>query len=63
MPAPIPTPRPPITDVPIYWFARLDRAIEEGGFEAAAEAQRNLERLGVIVRYGRPERRVVTSAN
>jgi hypothetical protein len=38
-------------DVPIYWFAKLDRAVEDGDFGAAAEAQRHLERLGVHVRY------------
>ena len=53
----------PANSIPIYWFARLEQAVEEGDFEAAAEGQRNLERLGVIVRYGRPERRVVDSEN
>jgi hypothetical protein len=42
------------TDQPIYWFALLDRAVERGDHAAAAEAQRELERLGVRVRYGRP---------
>ncbi len=45
------------TDLPIYWFARLDKAVEEGDHAAAAEAQRQLERLGVNVRYGRPRPR------
>jgi hypothetical protein len=39
---------------PIYWFALLDRAVERGDHAAATEAQRELERLGVRVRYGRP---------
>jgi hypothetical protein len=47
----------PITDEPMYWFARLDRAIRDGDFAAATEAQRELERLGVRVQYGRPARR------
>ena len=38
---------------PIYWFTLLDKAVEQGD-HAAAEAQRELERLGVSVRYGRP---------
>ena len=42
------------TDQPIYWFALLDKAVERGDHAAAAEAQRELERLGVAVRYGRP---------
>ena len=40
------------TDQPIYWFAILDRAVERGDHEAAAEAQRELARLGVKVNYG-----------
>lgn len=42
------------TDVPLYWFAMLDKAVERGDHTAAAEAQRQLDRLGVKVRYGRP---------
>jgi hypothetical protein len=40
------------TDQPIYWFAILDRAVEIGDHAAAAEAQRELQRLGVRVNYG-----------
>jgi hypothetical protein len=41
-------------DWPLLWFARLELAIERGDHQAAAEAQRQLERLGVRVCYGRP---------
>lgn len=39
---------------PIYWFALLEKAQERGDLETAAHAQRELARLGVRVRYGRP---------
>jgi hypothetical protein len=45
---------PPATDWPLYWFAKLEKAVEEGDHQAAAEAQRQLARLGVRVAYGRP---------
>jgi hypothetical protein len=38
----------------LYWFARLEKAVEQGDHQAAAEAQRELARLGVRVAYGRP---------
>ena len=44
------------TDEPLYWFALLDRAVERGDHEAAADAQGHLKRLGVRVRYGRPRK-------
>lgn len=44
---------PPKNDWPCYWFARLETAVVEGDHQDAAEAQRNLARLGVQVRYGR----------
>jgi hypothetical protein len=44
---------PPASDWPVYWFAKLERAVEEGDHQAAAEAQRQLSRLGVDVRYAR----------
>jgi hypothetical protein len=55
---------PPVTDVPTYWFVKLESAIEAGDFEAAAEAQRNLRRLGVIVNYEKliPRAKAVASA-
>jgi hypothetical protein len=39
---------------PVYWFARLEMAVEAGDHRAAARAQRRLARLGVRVNYGRP---------
>jgi hypothetical protein len=52
--------QPRLNDWPVYWFAALERAVEKGDYEAAAEAQRQLARLGVQVRYGRrPEREVL----
>jgi hypothetical protein len=54
---------PPVIDWPLYWFARLEKAVEEGDHQAAAEAQRHLARLGVRVRYGRtPPRKEVERA-
>ena len=44
------------TDQPMYWFILLDKAVERGDHAAAAEAQRQLDRIGVRVRYGRPRR-------
>jgi hypothetical protein len=41
--------------MPLYWFAALDCAVAENDFDHAAEAQRNLRRLGVHVTYGRPK--------
>jgi len=38
----------------LYWFARLEKAVEQGDHQAAAEAQRELERLGVRVAYRQP---------
>jgi hypothetical protein len=43
------------TDWPLYWFARLEKAVQEGDHQSAAEAQRELARLGVRVAYGRPD--------
>jgi hypothetical protein len=40
---------------PLYWFAQLERAVEDGDHLAAAQAQRELARLGVRVAYGRPK--------
>jgi hypothetical protein len=38
-------------DWPTYWFAALERAVEASDFQAAAEAQKQLERLGVKVQF------------
>lgn len=43
------------TDSPTYWFVLLESARLSGDFERAAEAKRELERLGVLVTY-RPVR-------
>jgi hypothetical protein len=40
-----------IVNWPGYWFLLLDRYLAEGELEAAAEARRQLCRLGVEVRY------------
>ena len=57
----------PITDNaidwPLWWFARLEAAVERGDHSAAAEAQRELERLGVSVRYGSPRLRRMESSS
>lgn len=39
---------------PVYWFAKLELAVAAGDHRAAAEAQSELERLSVFVRYGSP---------
>jgi hypothetical protein len=46
-------PEPPVLDWPLYWFAKLEKAVEAGDHKAAAEAQEQLARLGVRVNYGR----------
>jgi hypothetical protein len=57
-------PDPPVTDIPIYWFAKLERAVEEGDHATAAEAQRELARLGVQVAYGQSaDRKAVARAD
>jgi hypothetical protein len=45
---------PPVFDWPLYWFAKLEKAVESGNHQDAAQAQQHLERLGVRVNYGRP---------
>lgn len=42
-------------DSPVAWFVVLERAREDGEFELAAKARRELERLGVEVRYHKRE--------
>ncbi|MBN2019294.1 MAG: hypothetical protein JW749_03615 [Sedimentisphaerales bacterium] len=46
-----------ITDAfnnPVAWFLMLERAKQLHNFELAAKALRELERLGVIVKYRKP---------
>jgi len=38
---------------PVAWFFILERALERGNFERAANAQKELRRLGIEVRYTR----------
>ena len=45
--------QPPATEWPLYWFAKLEKAVQDGDHQAAAEAQRQLASLGVRVNYGR----------
>ena len=45
-------------DEPIYWFTILDLAMEGGDLETAAEAVRELRRLGIDVSYRRECNRV-----
>jgi hypothetical protein len=54
----MPTPTTERTvDWPLWWFVRLEAAVERGQHEAAAEAARELERLGVTVIYRGRNRR------
>ena len=48
---------PTAEDRPIYWFAILDIALEEGDFTLAARAQAELRRLGIrlTIKLDRPE--------
>jgi hypothetical protein len=40
-----------VKDSPSYWFSVLQTGIDLSDFEIAAEAQRELKRLGVEVKY------------
>jgi hypothetical protein len=51
------------THQPVYWFMLLELAVESGDFESAAEAQRQLERLGVQVNYRRRREEAVDAAS
>jgi hypothetical protein len=44
---------PTYTDRPIYWLVLLEQARQRGDHHAAAEARRELARLGVRVTYRR----------
>lgn len=50
------SPHPDHQESPTYWFAILEIARSHGNFEDAANAKRQLERLGVRVEYGRPQK-------
>jgi hypothetical protein len=52
MPINEPIADPPFEDWPLYWFARLEKAVEQGDHQTAAEAHQELKRLGVHVSYG-----------
>ncbi len=43
-------------DSPVAWFAVLETARRAGDFDRAAEAIRELRRLGICVSYRRPPR-------
>ena len=43
-----------IRDWPLWWFARLEAALESGDRQAAAEAIRRLDELGIEVRFRLP---------
>jgi hypothetical protein len=58
MPAPA-TQSTDTRDWPLYWFARLEQAVNDGDHESAALAQRELKKLGVHVRFGRRESEAV----
>ena len=47
-------PTTPPEDVPLYWFAALELALNVGDFRKAAEAKDQLSRLGVTVTHRRP---------
>jgi hypothetical protein len=44
-------------DWPLWWFARLETAIQRSDRPAAREAMRNLDRLGIEVRFTLPPER------
>jgi hypothetical protein len=48
-------------DWPLWWFARLETAIDRDDRRAAKEALRNLARLGVEVRFTLPPRKPVVA--
>ena len=59
-----PTNSVPVRDWPLWWFARLEAAIERGDYQTAADAQRELVRLGVTVKYAtRQQAREVAHAS
>lgn len=53
---------PAIRDSPTFWFVVLETARKQCNFHRAAQAQNELERLGVRVRYARQKRGVTEEA-
>lgn len=47
---------PNFQNSPVAWFVVLERAKEDNDFDLAAKAKRELERLGVIVKYHKKNR-------
>ena len=43
-------------DQPLYWFTIYETAMDKGNYQLAATAQRELRRLGIVVRHVRTER-------
>jgi hypothetical protein len=43
--------RDTVTDWPLWWFARLDAALDRGDQRAISTAVRKLEQLGIEVRF------------
>ena len=56
-------PTPDVQRQPIYWFVILEEAVKSGDHVAAAEAQRALARLGVMIRYGRSAAEAVEASH
>jgi hypothetical protein len=52
------TARTPERDEPVYWFVVLEQAMSKGELQTAAVAQRELNRLGVTVKYQRKRQEV-----
>lgn len=46
-------------DDPLVWMLLLERGRRTGDFELAAQAKRELDRLGIKVTYHRPKQRKV----
>ena len=60
MPAVRPKQSDDIREWPIYWFARLESAIETGNVTLATRANSRLLKLGFDVKVRRPRRRKAT---
>jgi len=46
-------------DKPTYWFFTLQQALDDGDLEAAADAVRELRRLGIVIKVMRQPRKAV----